>query len=306
MGLLDKLFGPKKEKKESMKIELNEQGMWLDGHSLTFPTSITYLKSILGDASREYWDDNMWRVAWDDLGIYTEYGVMDNVISLSFLQHPQEEVKYRSTGLYQGEIYLNGVSVRGRKDFDGKVGPWDLRALCYGLEGDRPIYSYQLGQNYSHVAPKKDKNKYAVKNNVKDSLTFSDFNFKLAVIDELMYVQEVLEPKVDVYEFADLYKKRNIDIEEEGYDPIPELVAYFKALKIDKKWAEAVSQIYQDGGNEIYMTICPFWDGEDDTFTIESFADIDQFPNLKKMTLFQTEESVLDSLKAKGIETMLL
>lgn len=273
---------------------------------IKFPTSITYLNSILGEPSREYWDDNMWHVAWDDLGIYTEYGVMDNVISLSFLQHPQEEVKYRSIGLYEGDIYLNGVSVRGKKDFDGKIGPWALYALCYGLEGNSPVYSYQLGKNYSYVASAKKKNIYAVKNNVKDSITFSDFNFKLAVIDELMYVQEVLKPMVEVYEFANLYKGRSIDVDAEGYDPIPELVAYFKALKIDKKWADSVTEIYQDGGNEIYRTICPFWDGEDDTFTIGSFADIDQFPNLKKMTLFQTEESVLDALKAKGIEATLL
>lgn len=284
-----------------MKIELNDQGIWLDGHSLTFPTTVPYLKSILGEPSREYWEDNQWRIAWDDLGIYTDYGVIDNVINLYFLHHPQEEVKYRSHGRYEGDIYLNGVSIKGTEDFDGKIGPWELRALRYLGEGETPIYSYLLGKNYSYVAPKKNKNKYAIKNQVKNSLVFSDFNFKLAVIEELMYVQEVLKPKVDVYEFADLYKKRRIDIDEEGYEPIPELVAYFKALPLDKKWASLVTEIDQDGGNEIYMTICPFWDGEDDAFTIESFSDVDQFPNLKKMTLFSTDEAIVKALQDKGI-----
>ncbi|MGG5600853.1 DUF6892 domain-containing protein [Myroides sp. C8-3] len=98
--------------------------------------------------------------------------------------------------------------------------------------------------------------------------------------------------------------KRSIDEDEEGYEPIPDLVTYFKVLPAHKKWASLVTEINQDGGNEIYRTISPFWDGEDDAFTIESFSDVDQFPHLNKMTLFSTDEAIVKALEDKGIASI--
>ena len=50
------------------------------------------------------------------------------------------------------------------------------------------------------------------------------------------------------------------------------------------------------------MNVTPQWDGEDDVFNIQSFDDIKHFPNLKKMTLFETDSKVIEELKSKGIE----
>ena len=59
---------------------------------------------------------------------------------------------------------------------------------------------------------------------------FQDINFKLCVIEELMYTKNLLTPKFDIYEFVENYKDRKIDIDEEGYDIIPEVLEYFKQI----------------------------------------------------------------------------
>jgi len=117
-----------------------------------------------------------------------------------------------------------------------------------------------------------------------------------------MYNKELLKPKFDVYEFAETKKIGGFSAVKGGYEPIPEVVEYFKALEIDKNLAEQVTEIYQDGGNEIYMNVTPQWDGEDDIFNIQSFEDLKHFPYLKKMTLFETDPKIIGELKSKGID----
>jgi hypothetical protein len=58
-------------------------------------------------------------------------------------------------------------------------------------------------------------------------ITFKDFNFKLAVIQELKYNQKIISPKFDLWEFAKNYNERKIDIEKEGYEAIPEAINFF-------------------------------------------------------------------------------
>lgn len=120
-------------------------------------------------------------------------------------------------------------------------------------------------------------------------IDFKDFNFKLAVINVLMYEKELITPKFDIYNFLKTLD-RDIDIEKEGYDIIPEIKEYFTNLKIDINLAKEVTEIIQDGGNEIYLQICPLWHGEDDIFNITSIEDIKSFQNLEKLDLFYDEK----------------
>ncbi len=135
-----------------------------------------------------------------------------------------------------------------------------------------------------------------------DGLEFKDLNFKLAVIEVLMYEKKIIKPAVDAFEFAKNYSYRKIDIDEEGYQIIPEILEYFDNLKIQASQAELVEEIYQDGGNNIYMTISPFWDGEDDSFNINSAEDVALLPNLKKVTLFGGDGSLAREFRSKGVE----
>ena len=151
----------------------------------------------------------------------------------------------------------------------------------------------------------KDPNKWKVSQPEEKCLQFKSFNFKLAVVQELMYVQEVLKPKFDVYDFCENYTKRNIDPEEYYFEVIPEVKKWFQDLPIPASLAPLVTELYFDGGNEIYAQLIPFWDGEDDVFDIESLTeeDICQLPNLKVIdgtAIFMSEE-VRNLCKSKGI-----
>jgi len=130
-------------------------------------------------------------------------------------------------------------------------------------------------------------------------IPFADAKFKLAVVQELMYNQGLL-PKFDLREYA---ADQGFTYDDAGFDAVPEALAYFAALEVPVELAEKITEIYMDGGNEIYLEIAPGWDGEDGLFDVHEFADVRHFPNLKSMTLLYTgDEGALETLRARGIE----
>lgn len=137
-------------------------------------------------------------------------------------------------------------------------------------------------------------------------IDFADTNFKLLVIEELMYNQGVLTPEFELQAFLAANVQRELDFAGGIYEPIPEVLEHFRQLPIPRELAGKVQELYQDGGNQVYMAITPQWDGEDDTFTITDFSDTQHFPNLESLTLFGVDEATLDELRAKGLEADLL
>jgi tetratricopeptide (TPR) repeat protein len=111
-------------------------------------------------------------------------------------------------------------------------------------------------------------------------LTFEDINFKLAVIQVLMY-ENALLPAFELEQFVKSHKKRKINIDKEGDEPIAEVLEYFKNYEIEEHFANEIETLTLDGGNEIYMVIAPFWSGEEDYFDIKNTVDAKQFPKLK-------------------------
>lgn len=132
---------------------------------------------------------------------------------------------------------------------------------------------------------------------------FKDFNFKLMVVQELMYNQEVLEPAFDVNEFAAEHTARKIDLDKISYDVIPEVKAHFLELEVPDELLDLIEELNVDGGDEIYLQLCPHWDGEDDLFNVKSAADCASLKNLKKVTLFyDKDDSILEQFRRKGVE----
>jgi hypothetical protein len=130
-------------------------------------------------------------------------------------------------------------------------------------------------------------------------IPFADTNFKLAVVQELMYNQDLL-PRFDLREHA---AEQGFTYDDRDFGAVPEALAYFEALEVPAELAEKITEIEMDGGNEIYLQIAPGWDGEDDLFDVDEFADVRHFPNLKSMTLLYTgNEEALATLRARGIE----
>ena len=138
-------------------------------------------------------------------------------------------------------------------------------------------------------------------------LQFDNFNFKLAIIQELMYDINVLQPEFDIYEFAKEYKGEEIDTESETV--IEPALEYFKNLQIPKSLAKEVGSFYMDGGNEVYMNIIPLWDGEDGFFDLNnvSLAELRQFPNLTEATILTDDfDKIKKIFDAAGIKVELL
>jgi hypothetical protein len=178
-----------------------------------------------------------------------------------------------------GELWLGGSDSdvfrwSGEK---GKFCMGDASDVSYGEDHEFDTFAELLKFVYDY---------YFDECEADTELKFADLNFKLAVIQVLMYEKGLLTPKFDAWDFADSYTERKIDIEEEGYEPIEEIRQYFMDLKIDRKYAAEVTELDLDGGNEVYRQIWVFWDGEDEYYDVESLdlEELAQFPNLKTVT----------------------
>ena len=75
-------------------------------------------------------------------------------------------------------------------------------------------------------------------NNAEGILQFENLNFKLAVIQVLMYDLNLLEPCFDIYDFADKYKE--LEINTDSYTVIEPALNYFRELSIPRKFAQYV------------------------------------------------------------------
>lgn len=116
-------------------------------------------------------------------------------------------------------------------------------------------------------------------------LPFTHLNFKLAVIQRLMYELEVLTPRFDLFDFAAQYAGKPIDTE--STTVIRPALNWFKRLPVPARLAPELTSFTMDGGDDVYMNIIPQWDGEDDVFNLDAVDDAElvQFPNLREATI---------------------
>jgi hypothetical protein len=140
--------------------------------------------------------------------------------------------------------------------------------------------------------------------------TFRDFNFKLLVIEKLMYTDESLTP---AFSINALMQERGIpDVQGYVYDNdlaftvLEESRRYFEALEISDELLATVDSLLIDGGNQVYYECSPVWDGEDDLFDVHSLDDLALLPNLKLIedpgTTILAVPDKLDIFAARGIE----
>jgi hypothetical protein len=138
-------------------------------------------------------------------------------------------------------------------------------------------------------------------------LYFDHLNFKLAIIQVLMYEEELLKPAFDIFDFAEEFS--DLEIDTENMEIIQPALEYFEKLQIPREYAKHVQEIDMDGGNEIYMNLIPQWDGEDETFDLNevSVEELNQFPNLKEATIMTSNfDKVKAVFKESGIAVDLL
>ena len=170
------------------------------------------------------------------------------------------------------DIVLKVEDERKRKDIPVYDGDQILLDVYIGFRPERP----KSDENYNITVPDET------------CLIFDTFNFKLAVIQELMYNQEVLKPYFDIYDYM-IFKKAHWNLETDKN--VRAAVSFFKELPIPASLAGLVKEINMDGSDEIYMQIAPEWDGRDERFDFRKVtkSEMEQFPNLKKMLIFGNE-----------------
>ncbi len=284
-----------------MKIEIRNADFLLNDKVFTFPIELSLLVAEIGAPDRSWKSEHADVRIWEQLGLFCHLDDHDAVKSFNVNLTGGVTMDILPENTFQGNFLIDGQDFTERTLVEME----ELSAhRLYHLTNDDDSISQvvYISPLEKATAPKIDPNKYIITPIDGTPIAFEDFNFKLAVIQELMYEQELLQPKFDLHEFVDWYSERKIDLEEEGYGIIPEVKAYFEALPVDQKFASKITELHQEGGQEVYMNMINFWDGEDDVFNITSVADARQFPHLKEVTLFYEEVTdVLSEFEAIGI-----
>jgi hypothetical protein len=305
MGIFDKLFGNKMDIQKSIEIDFTKNGVVVNGQVIQLPVKTSILNDIFGEPEQVKTDTNLIFI-WQDKGIRGFSKDRQNVFGIDIKLMNINEPSFFPQQAFSGNLKIEGTDYKDfititQDDYIFKEYKIGNLQLLVRLTKEEPKSIRSISADQTEV--EKLTNEYAnIQKSSTSKIEFTDFNFKLAIVQELMYNTELLKPKFDVYEFAKIKKIEGFNDVNGAYEPISEVVEYFKALEIDKNLAEQVTEIYQDGGNEIYMNATPQWDGEDDIFNIQSFEDIKHFPHLKKMTLFETDPKIFEELKSKGID----
>lgn len=295
-----------------MEIAIAGNKLLINRAEIHFPVDIQQLKTLLGEpryVKKKY--NHIY--TWDHIGLVAFSKEGKAAESLALYIRPYDHLDYSPASLFTTEFNIEGTNYPeyyqqhiktikriSKYDDSGTFVTGDFN-IWIDIE-DKEISSIVI-THHEPEPPKVYSDKYQYRKIDGTKIEFADFNFKLAVIQELMYEKKLLKPEFDLYDFVENYREREIDVEKEGYGFIPEVTAYFESLEIDARFADEITDIQQDGGNDIYGHVFRFWDGEDDTFNIKNFDDTRHFKNLKTMTLFYADnfEEIKKQLAEKGI-----
>ncbi len=314
-----------------MNIDLNNSEMTVNGKILRFPLSLNELAMVLGEPTKheftQFGQTNI-QYNYDNLGLSFETcdpaceylksrkAFIDNEHNIvSFFMYYSGQTAHPALvkALRPSSACTIALTFAGKRPWfwssGGSTRIGDFNVFAWdSFDNDKPLVdengfpAFPISISFSPERPKSNSS-YEIKSCKEEILFFDTFNFKLAILQVLIYNLELLEPYFDIYEFAEQYKGEEIDTESDT--PIKPAVNYFQELQIPKRLADKVEEIYMDGGNDIYMNIIPQWDGEDGVFEINDITEkeLSQFPNLKKITLMSSDFNKVSKIFKKfGVE----
>ena len=318
----------KKATYKKLEINLHNNSMIINGTSLSFPLSLKDIEAVLGKPDQVVKRDNKFiKYIYDNIGIVFEHSFSIKNHLKKSKTYIDEEHLISTVFLYYGDIVK---SMTGEKELpkqpcqavvlsDGKspyffsdrhrVGDFNLILwTTYGtnFNGIPETITDTLSISYFPEI-KHERESYKLKETDEELLHFDNINFKLTIIQVLMYDLEVLKPVFNIFDFAEESSELNIDTE--SMEIIQPALEYMMNLPIPKKYAEQVQEIYMDGGNEIYLNLIPQWDGEDDGFDLNevSLKELQQFPNLKQATIISSNfEHVKEIFDMQGVQVKVL
>lgn len=255
---------------------------------------------------------------WDELGIISSDDKLSDSYSNFVIYLGEVHTKVRNVDVfYMGRLLINGKDYREtafKPDEDGmchekKLGPFEINTVLADhldeLESAFIDEWMTKEVEITYKAPRPKSSIYDLKKPEGPTLKFNSYNFKLLVIEELMYRRGLLEPAFDIYDFAAKNPKREIDVDSEGYNIIPEAKKWFKDFQIPERLQSEITELIWDGGLEVFHQIYPFWDGEDDVFDVKKLSteEVKQFTNLRKVIPGEGfTKKAIDVLKDQGIE----
>ncbi len=279
-----------------MKIEVKENYLIINENKFQFPFKLEELTNVLG----KYSFSERICYFWDDLGL--ECTVPDkNGVSGLYIHFEKPLLISNPTNSFSGEYLIDGESYITKQYKDKEI-IGDLEILNVRFNDK---ISVSLIQPY--IAPEiENPDLYAFKKIEGQAIIFKDLNFKLAVLEILMYNKKLIQPVFYLDEFVKRYKNREIKMFSEGENIIPEALTYFENLEIDIKFASEITELFQDDITQIYSQIIPFGDKKAGYFNIQDIQDIENFPNLKSITLFEsTDKSIIEQFIKRGIEVII-
>ena len=267
--------------------------------SLHFPLSLKDIETVFGKPDRFFKKEGQFiKYIYDELGFVFVHSFEIKQHLKSCEVYIDEEHLITSLYLYFGE------KVKPMWDEEElPLNPCKTLITCNGIpETITDTLSISYFPEVKH-----ERESYKLKETDEELLRFDNINFKLTIIQVLMYDLRVLKPYFDIYDFADEFSELEIDTE--SMEIIQPALEYMMNLPIPKKYAEQVQEIYMDGGNEIYLNLIPQWDGEDDGFDLNevSLKELQQFPNLKQATIISSNfEHVKKTFDKQGVQVKLL
>ena len=318
----------KKKSPKNLEINFHDNSMVMNGTSLSFPLSLKDIEAVLGKPDQVVKRDNKFiKYIYDNIGIVFEHSFSIKNHLKKSKTYIDEEHLISTVFLYYGDVVK---SMTGEKELpkqpcqavvlsDGKspyffsdrhrVGDFNLILWTpYGtnFNGITETITDTLSISYFPEI-RRERESYKLETTDQEFLHFDHLNFKLAIIQVLMYEEEVLKPVFDIFDFAEEFS--DLDIDTESMEIIQPALDYFEKLQIPKEYAQHVQEIDMDGGNEIYMNLIPQWDGEDETFDLNEVSEeeLKQFPNLEEATIMSRNfEQVKAVFEEAGIAVDLL
>ena len=224
----------KKKTHKKLEINLQNNSMIINGTSLSFPLSLKDIEAVLGKPDQVVKRDNKFiKYIYDKAGIVFEHSFSINNHLKKCKTYIDEEHLISTVFLYYGDIVK---SMTGEKELPKQ--PCQAVVLSDGKSpyffSDRQIVGdFNLilwtpyGRNFNGIPEtitdtlsisyfpevKHERESYKLKETDEELLHFDNINFKLTIIQVLMYDLRVLKPYFGIYDFADEFSEEDIDTE---------------------------------------------------------------------------------------------
>ena len=318
----------KKKTHKKLVINLHNNSMIINGTSLAFPLSLKDIEAVLGKPDQVVKKENKFiKYIYDNVGIVFEHSFEVKQHLKSCEAYIDEEHLISTVFLYYGDAVKSMIGEKELPKQPCRAELFSNGKTPYFISDRQRVGDFNLilwtpyGTNFNGIAEtitdtlsisyfpeiKNERKSYKLKETDEEQLYFENINYKLTIIQVLMYDLRVLKPYFDIYDFAEEFSELEIDTE--SMEIIQPALDYMIDLPIPKKYAQHVQEIYMDGGNEIYLNLIPQWDGEDDGFDLNevSLKELQQFPNLKQATIISSNfEHVKKTFDKQGVQVKVL